>query len=117
MKKICIKIFIIALLVIIFINNFSYGITTGFGEIDIKGTTTSIPTREVNSILNNIVNIVSLVGSGISVIALIVLGIKYMSGSLEERADYKKTLLPYIIGAIILFSGTLVPKILYDIFK
>lgn len=116
MKKAYIKIFIITLLVIMFISNFSYGITTGFGEMNITGRTSKIPV-EARHLLKNIVHIVSLVGSGISIIALIVLGIKYMAGSLEDRAEYKKTLLPYIIGAIILFGGSLVPSIIYNIFK
>ena len=38
------------------------------------------------------------------VIVLIVIGIKYMVGSASERAEYKKTMLPYIIGAVIFFS-------------
>lgn len=38
-----------------------------------------------------------------------------MVGSIEERAEYKKTLFPYLIGAILLFSGTLLPQIIYNI--
>ena len=34
-----------------------------------------------------------------------VIGIKYMMGSAEEKAEYKKTMLPYLIGAIILFAA------------
>ena len=31
---------------------------------------------------------------------------KYMAGGVEERAEYKKTMLPYVIGAILLFGIT-----------
>ena len=52
-----------------------------------------------------------------SVTILMVLGIKYMLGSVEEKAEYKKDFIPYIIGAILLFSGSLVPQILYELSK
>ena len=51
-------------------------------------------------------NIVAIVGSGIAVIALIVLGIKYMMGSVEEKAEYKKTMMPYVIGALMVFGAS-----------
>ena len=38
-----------------------------------------------------------------------VLGIKYMVGSVEEKAEYKKTIIPMIVGMIILVGvGTFV---------
>ncbi len=54
---------------------------------------------------NNILGIIQVVGTIIAVGVLMVLGIKYMMGSAEEKAEYKKTMLPYIIGAVILFAA------------
>ena len=34
-----------------------------------------------------------------------VIGIKYMMGSAEEKAEYKKTMIPYLVGAVILFAA------------
>ena len=61
-----------------------------------KGT---VSTDKMSNLGNNIAKIVTTAGSIISVIVLVILGIKYMLGSSEEKAEYKKTLLPYIIGA------------------
>ncbi len=58
---------------------------------------------------------VQIVGTVLSVIILMIIGFKYMLGSIEEKAEYKKTLIPYIIGAFMLFSGSLVPQIIYQI--
>lgn len=58
---------------------------------------------------------VQLVGTILSVLILMIIGLKYMLGSMEEKAEYKKTLIPYIIGAFMLFSGSLVPQIIYQI--
>lgn len=55
---------------------------------------------------NKLIGIVQIVGSIISVIALILIGIRYIMGSVEERAEYKKTLKPYLIGAIMVFAIT-----------
>ncbi len=61
---------------------------------------------------NNIVGIIVTVGVVISVITLIVLGIKYMIGSVEEKAEYKKSMIPYLIGAVLLFSASILVNII-----
>lgn len=53
---------------------------------------------------NKILNAVSIIGVIASVITLTILGIKYMVGSIEEKAEYKKSMLPYLIGAMLLFA-------------
>ena len=45
-----------------------------------------------------------------------VIGIKYMMGSLEERASYKKSMLPYVIGAIMLFAAVNLTAFIYNTF-
>lgn len=61
---------------------------------------------KVADIGNRIIGIIQFIGSFASVIVLIILGIKYMTGSLEERAEYKKTMMPYVIGSVLVFSIT-----------
>ncbi len=62
-----------------------------------------------------ILGVVQLVGSLAAVICLIVLGVKYMTGSVEEKAEYKKTLLPYFIGAMMVFGITNLLKVVYEV--
>ncbi len=64
---------------------------------------------------NSIIGTITVVASIISVIALIVLGIKYMLGSVEERAEYKKVLLPYFVGAIMVFGITNVINLIINL--
>lgn len=61
---------------------------------------------KVQDIGNRIIGIFQLIGTLASVIVLIVIGIKYMAGSIEERAEYKKTMMPYVIGALLVFGIT-----------
>lgn len=70
---------------------------------------------EFLDLTGNALGVVQIVGSFVSVIALVIIGIKYMIGSIEERAEYKKTMIPYAIGAVMVFASSNVAKILYDL--
>lgn len=71
--------------------------------------------QRINEIAGIIVGVIRTVGIVLSVAILIVIGIKYMMGSVEEKADYKQSLKPYIIGAFLLFTGSLVPQLIYTL--
>lgn len=77
-----------------------------------KGDTTGI-----TNIGNNILSIIRVVGTVIAVGVLMVLGIKYMMGSAEEKAEYKKTMIPYLIGAVLLFAAVNLAGWIVDIAK
>lgn len=68
----------------------------------------------MQNIGNQIITVVSVAGSIVSVVVLIVLGIKYMMGSAEEKAEYKKTLMPYIIGAALVFAASAIAGIVFN---
>ena len=74
----------------------------------------SVSTKKIDDLGNSIIKLVSTAGSIISVIILIVLGIKYMMGSAEEKAEYKKTLLPYIIGAAFVFAASAIASVVFN---
>ena len=72
------------------------------------------PTEVVN-LGKTIVTIMQTVGIVVAVVVLLVIGIKYMIGSAEEKAEYKKTMIPYIIGAILLFASTTIVSVVYNL--
>ena len=65
--------------------------------------------------VGNILGVINTAGVIVSVITLMVIGVKYMLGSVEEKAEYKKTAIMYLIGAGIIFSTTTIPNILYKL--
>lgn len=71
-------------------------------------------TDKITSIGNQIITILTILGTVVSVIILIVLGLKYMMGSAEEKAEYKKTMMPYVIGAALVFAASAIAGILYS---
>lgn len=68
--------------------------------------------KMVEDVTSQILTSVTNIGIVVAVIILAILGIKYMIGSVEEKAEYKKDLIPYLIGALILFGITSFVKIL-----
>lgn len=50
----------------------------------------------------------------VSVIALMIIGLKYMFGSVEQKANYKATLVPYVIGCIMAICGTTLVSFIYN---
>lgn len=80
-----------------------------------SSTTTASGADKVAAIANSIIGPLRIVGNVVSVISLIVIGIKYMIGSVEEKAEYKQTMLPYLIGALMLFAITNLLSILATI--
>lgn len=64
----------------------------------------------INTVGKNIVSIITTVGIIVAVIVLLILGIKYMMGSASEKAEYKKTMIPYLIGAVLIFGASAIAK-------
>ncbi len=75
---------------------------------------TTLDVDNLKGVGDQVVSIIRTVGIVASVIILMVLGIKYMMGSAEERAEYKKSMLPYLIGAIVLFAASSFAQIVYQ---
>ena len=65
--------------------------------------------------MRNLVRVINIVGVGVAVIILLVLGIKYMMGSAEEKAEYKKSMIPYVIGAIVIFGAPAIANMVYEL--
>lgn len=75
----------------------------------------NVQTDDLTKVGNNIVTIIQVVGIVIAVIVLLVIGIKYMMGSASEKAEYKKTMIPYIVGAVLIFAGTSLVRVIYSL--
>lgn len=81
---------------------------------DIQATTSTNVTNSVKNIGGKILGVLQTAGVAVAVIILIVLGIKYMMGSASEKAEYKKTMIPYVIGAIFIFAAPTIANIVYS---
>ena len=73
------------------------------------GTAASSDIKTVTDKIGPIFGIITTIGIVSGVLILIIIGIKYIIGSVEEKAEYKKTMIPYLVGAIMLIG---IPSIL-----
>ena len=114
-KKISIFIIVLTLILIMLpINSYA---TIFDPVIGVEGYDPGKPqtSEELTGISNTILGVIYYIGVFLSVGILMVIGIKYMMGSASEKAQYKETMMPYIIGAILLFGGINILKIIYDL--
>ena len=77
--------------------------------------TTSGAQEDITGIGNQIIGIITTVGVVVAVVILLVLGIKYMMGSASEKAEYKKTMIPYLVGAILIFGASAITQVVVNI--
>ena len=96
---------------------YAVGIDTVVGKEDeYKKDTDESSDQAALNIANTVVWVVRTVGQSIAVIMLLVIGIKYIMGSVEQKAEYKQSMLPYFIGAILIFAGASITQIIYSVF-
>lgn len=111
MKKIYKKI-IIVLTICFFTIILNMSNIYAFSVTDLTGK--SFTNSDLTGIGNGLITIITTIGIVVSVIVLIILGLKYMLGSVEEKAAYKKTLLPYVIGAALVFAASAIAGGIYS---
>lgn len=68
-----------------------------------------------NTLLTNILSLIRTIGIGIGICVIAYLGIKYITGSVEEKADYKKSFIPLIVGIIVLMGVLQIAAMLFSL--
>ena len=115
------KILAITMMVMMLISTVSTIVLAADGDIPQPSSITAekgdVSSDTITSAGKQIVYILQTVGVVLSVVVLVVIGIKYMMGSAEEKAEYKKTFLPYIVGAALVFAASIFAQVAYDFFS
>lgn len=62
--------------------------------------------RDLFTLGNKILSILQFIGGGVAVIATLLLAIRYMYSSPDDKAEIKRKLIPYIIGGVMIFGVT-----------
>ena len=61
---------------------------------------------KATTILGAIIGVMRVVGTGMALIMIIAVAIKYMYAAPSEKGDIKKAAMPFIVGAMVLFGAT-----------
>ena len=65
--------------------------------------------------VGKIIGFLQWAGAIAGVLIITIFGIKYMMGSLEEKAEYKKSMIPFIVGAVVLIAAPQIAKLIFSI--
>lgn len=106
---------IILIMTIMLIVNTNISIASSLGEIINDGSSfinsgansnAMLPTQENIRVTSNLIfNVIYILGIVVMIIWGMVLGIKFITGSVEEQADVKKGLFPFGVGCLVIFGG------------
>ncbi len=106
---------IISLIIMLALSNITMAAKVSIDKI--KDNDTNVEASGIKNIGSIILSGITGVGIVVSVVMVAVLGVKYMMGSAEERAEYKKSMLPYLIGAILLFGASAIANMVVSLVK
>lgn len=113
MKKAKIILIILIIITFIFINRFTFAIEDpndwAPNELSNKDR------KKAGTIIGDILANIRVIGICISVVMLTVIGLKYILSSVDEKANYKENMTPYVVGCFLLASATTIPSIIYDL--
>lgn len=111
--KIILYVFIILLMLLsfntkVYAGNFTMeGIITSADNFLNQGDMGQTPVSEdsIKDTSNLIYNVLLTMGTIVAVIWGIIIALQFITGSVEEKAKVKETLIPYIVGCIIVFGA------------
>ena len=86
--------------------NFIQSGTSQNNPLDITG---------VQNVTDVLYNILLAVGIIVAVIVGLLIGIKYMTGSVAQKSETKQLLLPYIVGCVVIFGAFGIWKIVVEL--
>ena len=98
-----ISVILIMILLVVFITNVEASGMIDQIQQNIKTDTGAA--KSATSFGKNIIGAIQVGGVGIAIIMLLYIAMKYMIAAPSEKAEYKKTLISYTIGAVILFGA------------
>ena len=102
--------FIIIFLAICFLMTNSYCVSV---EKLIKNIPNSAKGSDTaDKIAGNILAVVEIIGVAVATIMLVFVAIKYMTSAASDKAEIKKNLIPYLVGAIFVFGSMGIVEIL-----
>ena len=118
MKK-TMKILTVLLLAIVLITFATNVFAVDSGALDPKNISATYGTSDggLKDKAGKIMGMIRNIAAIAAVIIIMVLGVKYMLGSVEEKAEYKKSFMPLIIGIVLVVSATTIAAFIFNMAK
>ena len=74
-----------------------------------------IKKENVTDVMNFVYNTLLIIGTVVVIIVGSILGIKYMTSSVEGQAKIKETLIPFVVGCVVIFGSFFIWKMIVNI--
>lgn len=121
MKKVLISIIIFSVIILGGFCNYSNAATTLDGTINqgdsfistgkSQNDIATINGTKFSNVVKKVYNILLTIGVAVSVIIIGVMGIRIITGSVEDKAEIKEQMVPYLIGCGVMFGAFAIWKI------
>lgn len=108
------KMLVVALLAVVLVASLSQTVFAGgmqlsevtIGKVTDGAKDSSGAASSVNNIIGAVLTVAQVVGTGVAVIMLVVLAIKYIAAAPGDKAEIKKHAVVYVVGAVVLFAAS-----------
>lgn len=88
------------------------GVNDTLGKVNSANSVDVSPAGEIGGQIVNWIWGISIV---VAVVVLMITGLKFIIGSTQEKAEYKKSLIPLVVGVLILVFATTIVKVVFSI--
>lgn len=83
-------------------------------DVELGKTDATIYSKDITE---RLLRIVQVIGTIISIIALVIIGIRYMVSSVEEQSKIKGVIPYYVMGAVLVFATSNILSIAYKVIR
>ncbi len=87
----------------------------GFIDAGVEDESPAISDETLQNMSNSLYNAILVVATIIAIIVGLFIGLKFITGSISEKVEVKKMLIPYIAGCIVIFGAFGIWKIVVNI--
>lgn len=77
----------------------------------------SIESEDMTTTAGKVLKLIRTIAIILGTIVIAVLGVKYMMGSVEEKAEYKKSFIPLVVGILVIMAATSIATLLFSTFS
>ena len=102
-------------MMLIMVSTSVFAVNPGDAIGQVEGQITYGGNPDFSTKVGKIIGFLQWAGAIAGVLIITIFGIKYMMGSLEEKAEYKKSMIPFIVGAVVLIAAPQIAKLIFSI--
>lgn len=117
--KINLRKIIFLTIIFIFVLTFFSTISFAGEELDTNQYNTQLKYDDATYLFDKsgaVLNLLRNIAAIVSVVTITIIGLRYMMGSVEQKAEYKQTMMPVVIGCVLVGGLSVILTLIQSIF-